>query len=107
MPPGARSAGTALRFAGRVGIGRMECMISHARDGRRCPARTGLEFDRVLEVARGGEASVQNVRLRCRAHNQLEAERRFGAEFMHRKRMAAAEAPDGKARAPAAGAHAA
>jgi len=28
---------------------------------------------------------VENLRLRCRAHNQFEAERAFGAEFMERK----------------------
>jgi hypothetical protein len=37
-------------------------------------------------VARGGAATVENLRLRCRAHNQLEAERMFGAGFMEEKR---------------------
>jgi len=54
--------------------------------GRRCPARKPLEFDHVLEVARGGEATVADIRLRCRAHNQYQAERTFGAGFMQRKR---------------------
>ncbi len=54
--------------------------------GRRCESRRGLEFDHVTPVARGGEASVANLRLRCRAHNQYEAERVFGAEFIHGKR---------------------
>jgi 5-methylcytosine-specific restriction endonuclease McrA len=72
--------------------------------GHRCPARTGLQFDHALEVARGGEASVQNLRLLCHAHNQLEAERTFGAEFMRHKRVASAEAREAKARTPAAGA---
>jgi hypothetical protein len=58
----------------------------------------------VLEVARGGEASVDDIRLRCHAHNQYTAERTFGAEFMRHKRIAAAEARESKARAPAAGA---
>src|SRR5437867_3603142 len=57
--------------------------------GRRCPARTRLEFDHVVEVARGGRASVTGVRLRCRAHNQYGAECTFGAEFMRHKREAA------------------
>jgi hypothetical protein len=43
-------------------------------------------------VARGGIATVSRVRLRCRAHNQYEAERTFGAGFMENKRRAAAEA---------------
>jgi len=62
--------------------------------GVRCGARTFLEFDHVDPVARGGEATVTGIRLRCRAHNQYEAERIFGAAFMERKlseaRLAAA-----------------
>jgi len=74
-------------------------------DGRRCQERKGLQFDHVLEVARGGEASASDIRLRCRAHNQFTAERTFGSEFMRHKRTAAMEArAAGKARsAPAAG----
>ena len=60
--------------------------------GHRCPERTGLQFDHVLEVARGGDTPIANLRLRCHAHNQLEAERTFGADFMRHKRIAAAEA---------------
>ena len=67
--------------------------------GRRCEARSRLEFDHVLEVARGGEATVDGVRLRCRAHNQYAAECTFGSEFMRHKRIAAAEArTDAKSR---------
>ena len=54
--------------------------------GRRCPARSFLEFDHVDPVARGGRATVEGMRLRCRAHNQHGAECVFGAEFMSRKR---------------------
>jgi hypothetical protein len=60
-------------------------------NGRRCESRHGIEFDHVQEVARGGTATVSGIRLRCRAHNQYEAERTFGAEFMRQKRFAAAE----------------
>ena len=60
--------------------------------GKRCEAGSRLEFDHVQEVARGGEACVSNLRLRCRAHNQYAAERAFGAEFMRHKRNGAAEA---------------
>jgi len=62
-----------------------------SEDGHRCSERRFIEFDHELEVARGGEASVANVRLLCHAHNQLEAERTFGAEFMRHKRIAAAD----------------
>lgn len=54
--------------------------------GRRCEERAGLEFDHIIPVARGGESTVANLRLRCHAHNQLEAERAFGAAFMQAKR---------------------
>jgi len=54
--------------------------------GHRCETRDGLEFDHIVPVARGGESTEDNLRLRCRAHNQLEAERTFGADFMRRKR---------------------
>ena len=61
-----------------------------SEDGHRCEARKFIQFDHVLEVARGGEASVHDIRLLCRAHNQHAAERTFGAEFMRHKRAAAA-----------------
>ena len=54
--------------------------------GHRCTERTRLEFDHVVEVARGGTASVEGIRLRCRAHNQYTAECTFGVDFMARKR---------------------
>lgn len=57
-------------------------------DGDRCEARERLEFDHVEPVARGGGATVGNLRLRCRTHNQLEAERTYGTEFMRHKRQA-------------------
>jgi hypothetical protein len=62
------------------------CCTFTAEDGRRCAERTMLEFDHVDEVARGGTATLEGIRLRCRAHNQYTAEQRFGAAFMERKR---------------------
>jgi hypothetical protein len=38
-----------------------------------------LEFDHIEPVARGGHATTANLRLRCRAHNQYEADRIFAA----------------------------
>jgi len=60
-------------------------------DGHRCGARRFIEFDHVTEVARGGEATLAGLQLRCRAHNQYAAECAFGVEFMRHKRVAAAE----------------
>jgi 5-methylcytosine-specific restriction endonuclease McrA len=76
--------------------------------GHRCEARTRLEFDHIEPVARGGKATVGNIRLRCRAHNQFEADRAFGPEFMRTRREAAREArrAAGEVRAPAAAAQA-
>jgi hypothetical protein len=74
------------------------------RDGGQCAfpsergrcAETGfLEFHHVLPYAKGGTATVDNVELRCRAHNLYEAERHFphmtnlfrareGREVVHR-----------------------
>ena len=54
--------------------------------GHRCEERTDLEYDHVREFARGGKATVDGTRLSCRAHNQLRAERTFGAGFMQQKR---------------------
>lgn len=59
-------------------------------------------------LARGGTASVHGLRLRCRAHNQYEAERVFGAGFMERKRTEArVAAHEARAATAAAEAHAA
>ncbi|HXS81994.1 MAG TPA: HNH endonuclease signature motif containing protein [Methylomirabilota bacterium] len=57
-------------------------------EGHRCKERRFLEYDHELPVARGGQTTVANLRLRCRAHNQFEAERTFGAGFMEEKRRA-------------------
>jgi 5-methylcytosine-specific restriction endonuclease McrA len=69
--------------------------------GQRCPARGSLEFDHVLPVARGGDSTLANLRLRCRAHNQYEAERTYGAGFMEGKREAARERREREASATA------
>jgi len=60
--------------------------------GRRCEARRDLQFDHEMEFARGGEATVDNIRLRCPGHNQHTAEKTYGAGFMKRKREEAAAA---------------
>jgi 5-methylcytosine-specific restriction endonuclease McrA len=56
--------------------------------GHRCAETRFLEYDHVHPVARGGRATLANTRLRCRAHNQYEAERTYGAGFMREKRQA-------------------
>jgi hypothetical protein len=49
-----------------------------SRDGHRCRERTFLEFHHILPYALGGLATVENISLRCRRHNQYEAELVFG-----------------------------
>lgn len=69
----------------------------NARDGGRCTFvgpngrcdSRAVEFDHVLPVARGGKATIENLRLRCRPHNQYAADLEFGREFMNEKRGAA------------------
>ncbi len=60
-------------------------------DGRRCGSTWQVQFDHIEPVACGGESGVENVRCLCHRHNQLEAERRFGASFMEEKRRQAEE----------------
>ncbi len=60
--------------------------------GHRCEERGRLQFDHVDPVARGGQATVENIRLRCQAHNQYAAECTYGADFMKHKRSSAGEA---------------
>jgi hypothetical protein len=57
--------------------------------GKRCESRTRLEYDHVEPFARGGQATVSGVRLRCRPHNQYGAECTFGSRFMAGKREGA------------------
>lgn len=60
-----------------------------APSGHRCGTRAFLEFDHVVPVARGGLATEENLRLRCRPHNQDAAKRAFGSKFMRDKRRQA------------------
>lgn len=45
----------------------------------RCTETGFLEFHHLVAYARGGETSTENLELRCRAHNDYEATRYFGA----------------------------
>jgi hypothetical protein len=48
------------------------------REERVCGERSGLEFDHIKPVAMGGRSEPDNIRLLCRAHNQLRAREVFG-----------------------------
>jgi hypothetical protein len=49
-----------------------------ANDGHRCGERRFVEFHHVVPRARGGPATVENIQLRCRAHNGHEVDLFFG-----------------------------
>jgi 5-methylcytosine-specific restriction endonuclease McrA len=49
-----------------------------SKDGRRCTERAFLEFHHIRPYALGGPTTVENISLRCRRHNQYEAELVFG-----------------------------
>jgi len=53
-----------------------------APDGTRCCETCNLEFDHVEPWALGGNSTVENLRLACKAHNQLYAEKIFGREMI-------------------------
>jgi hypothetical protein len=50
-----------------------------SKDGVKCKERSFLEFHHVKAHALGGPPSLENISLRCRRHNQYEAELTFGA----------------------------
>jgi hypothetical protein len=54
--------------------------------GRRCKERNHLQFHHRHPFGLGGEHSVGNVRLMCRAHNAYLAECDYGREAMARHR---------------------
>jgi 5-methylcytosine-specific restriction endonuclease McrA len=47
-------------------------------NGRRCTERGFIEFHHTVPYAVGGEATVDNTELRCRAHDLYEGELDFG-----------------------------
>jgi hypothetical protein len=57
-----------------------------AGEGHRCAARRFLEFHHVQPYGVGGEATIGNIRLRCRAHNAYEAGLFYGGAVRTRRR---------------------
>jgi predicted DNA-binding ribbon-helix-helix protein len=52
----------------------------------RCTARGLLEYHHVVPYAAGGETTVENLELRCRAHNQYEADLFLGPMMVREER---------------------
>ena len=60
-----------------------------SEDGRRCPAREGLELHRDEPYGVGGDRSAKNIRLLCKIHNGYMAELDYGKDKMDRYRRSA------------------
>ena len=71
-----------------------------AANGTRCTARDRLEFHHILAFASGGRMELDNIELRCRAHNMLEAERDFGRDKITKRIESRRSAKQAVARAP-------
>ena len=56
-------------------------------EGRRCESRAFLELDHAVPRAQGGGDGAENLRVRCRAHNQLWAEEAYGREHVEHFRQ--------------------
>jgi 5-methylcytosine-specific restriction endonuclease McrA len=54
------------------------------KGGHRCEARRRLEFHHLVPYEVGGASTVENIQLRCRAHNQYEADLFFAASRIGR-----------------------
>ena len=57
-------------------------MANGNSEAKRCEAIHRLEFDHVTPRAFGGQNTVGNLRLLCRAHNNLAAKDAMGKEFI-------------------------
>jgi 5-methylcytosine-specific restriction endonuclease McrA len=60
--------------------------------GRRCRETNNIEFHHKTPFALGGLPTTENIELRCRAHNQFQADLDFGRSFMNAKRSKIAAA---------------
>jgi hypothetical protein len=54
--------------------------------GRRCRSTRWIEYHHERPYGKGGQHEAGNIALRCRAHNQYEADLDFGSDLMRDKR---------------------
>lgn len=69
------------------------CTFVDAR-GRPCGSTWQVEFHHRIPYACGGTHEPDNITLRCRAHNQYEADLVYGVQFMGTRRARALEGSD-------------
>lgn len=74
--PGSRHLPTHVKRTVWIRDGAQCGFVGHS--GRRCPQRAFLEFHHVRPYAVGGQATAENIELRCRAHNAYEAKLYYG-----------------------------
>jgi len=90
--PGARRRKVISRYIPRAVVREVhqrdgeQCTFESV-EGKRCCERGFLELHHRVPFARGGAATADNMKLLCRAHNALQAERDFGAAFIRSKRF--------------------
>ena len=82
LPMSNRTRHVSAAVAREVYMRDQGCCTFCADDGRRCGERRLLQLDHVLPHAEGGEPTVGNLRLRCRAHNLHTARAYFGKEYV-------------------------
>jgi hypothetical protein len=82
-PPSKPAASSVDRATRRAVLERdgLQCTW-RGEDGLRCEARGWLEHDHIRPRARGGNSSVSNGRILCRAHNRLAAEQEFSRQHI-------------------------
>ncbi len=61
--------------------------------GKRCDESAFLELDHIVPVAKGGPSTVDNLRERCRAHNQYAARLELGRSYAREARVHYATRP--------------
>ena len=59
-----------------------KCTFVDPRTGECCDSRHFVEEDHIIPKAMGGEYTTENIRLRCRAHNQRHAIESYGDHKM-------------------------
>jgi hypothetical protein len=74
--PGSRDIAATVRRA--TGLRDHGTCAFVSKNGRRCNERAFIEFHHVDPHGMGGEATVENIQLRCGAHNRYEGELSYG-----------------------------
>jgi hypothetical protein len=79
-PPSSRRIPAAVRRAVHERDQGRCCYVGEA--GRRCSGWGGLEYHHRRPFGQGGDHSLENIGLACRAHNVYLAEQDYGREAM-------------------------